>query len=61
MRPLVVVVAAAALATFAAFVDAARIEASAKLTTCLVAFENWSNAANVAKAATTTTKGRKAA
>ena len=46
LRPLAVVVAA--LATFVAFADAARIEASAKLTTCLVAFENWSNAAVVA-------------
>jgi hypothetical protein len=41
-------VVVAAFATFAAFADAARIDASAKLTTCLVAFENWSNAAVVA-------------
>jgi hypothetical protein len=45
LRPLVVV---AALVAFAAFVAAARTDASAKLTTCFVAFENWSNAAVVA-------------
>jgi hypothetical protein len=43
LRPLVV-----GLTALAAFAVAARIEASAKLTACLVAFENWSNAAVVA-------------